>query len=42
MGLRMDDLEQMDYGFALDMMVESANDDYKYKEMASQDDFDKF
>lgn len=38
----MDDLERMDYGFALDMMVESANDDYKYKEVASQDDFDKF
>lgn len=42
MGLRIDDLERMDYGFTLDMMVESVNDDYKYKEVASQEDFDVF
>ena len=42
MGIRLDDLEQMDYGFVLDMMVESGNDEYKYKEMANQDDFDAF
>lgn len=42
MGIRLDDLEQMDYGFVLDMMVESGNDEYKYKEVANQDDFDAF
>lgn len=42
MGLRIDDLEHMDYGFALDMMVESSNDECKYKEVASQEDFDAF
>mgnify|MGYP006874637732 FL=1 len=42
MGIRTDDLEKIDYGFVLDMMVESGNDEYKYKEMASQEDFDAF
>ena len=42
MHIALDDLEKMDYGFVLDMMVESGNDDYKYKEMASQEDFDAF
>lgn len=42
MGIRLEDLEHMDYGFVLDMMVESGNDSYKYKEVASQDDFDAF
>ena len=42
MGLRIDDLDKIDYGFAVDMMVESGNDDYKYKEVASQADFDRF
>lgn len=40
MGIRTDDLEKIDYGFVLDMMVESGNDDYKYKELASQADID--
>ena len=42
MGLRLDDLDHIDYGFALDMILESANDSCKYKELASQDDFDAF
>lgn len=42
MGIRIDDLERMDYGFVLDMMIEGGNDDYKYKEVASQADFDAF
>jgi hypothetical protein len=42
MGIRLDDLERMDYGFVLDMMVESGNDEYKYEEVANQDDFDAF
>lgn len=42
MHIGMNDLEHMDYGFVLDMMIESGNDDYKYKEVASQADFDAF
>lgn len=42
MGIRFDDLERMDYGFVLNMMIEGGNDDYKYKEVANQDDFDAF
>lgn len=42
MGLRLDDLDHIDYGFALDLIMESGNDQCKYKELASQDDFDAF
>ncbi len=42
MGLRIADLDALDYGFILDMMTESSNDDYKYKQIASQEDFDRF
>jgi hypothetical protein len=42
MGLGIADLDALDYGFVLDMMTESSNDDYKYKELASQEDFDRF
>ena len=42
MGLRLSDLDALDYGFILDMITESSNDDYKYKELASQEDFDRF
>lgn len=42
MGLSIDDLDKLDYGFVIDMMVESGNDSYKYREVASQDDFDRF
>ncbi len=42
MGLRLSDLDVLSYGMVLDMFTELANDDYKYKEVATQDDFDKF
>lgn len=41
-GLKLADMEQLSYGMILDMITELKNDDYEYKEMASQDDFDKF
>lgn len=41
-GLRLSDLEHIDYGFALDLLLESSNDNYKYKEVATQADFDAF
>ena len=38
----MEDLDQLSFGMVLDMFTELANDDYKYKEVATQADFDKF
>lgn len=42
MGLTMRDLEELTIGMVLDMFAESMNDDYDYKEVASQEDFDRF
>ena len=42
MGLNMADLEQLEYGDVLDMMAESGNDEIKYKQLATQEDFDRF
>lgn len=41
-GLKLSDLDCLDYGFVLDILAENNNDDYKYKQKASQADFDKF
>lgn len=42
LGLRLSELDDLDYGFVVDMITERDNDNYKYKEIASQEDFDKF
>lgn len=42
LGLTFEDLERVDYGTVLDMMIEKSNDDYEYKELATQADFDRF
>ena len=42
MGLTMDNLDSMEYGTVLDMMVESSNDECEYTPLATQEDFDKF
>jgi len=36
------DLDVLEYGFVMDMMTELENDDYKYKSVATQADFDRF
>jgi hypothetical protein len=36
------DLDVLDYGFVMDIITESSNDDYKYRQLATQADFDKF
>lgn len=41
-GLTLSDLDQMDYGFVLDMIIESGNDSFDYQELATQEDMDKF
>ena len=42
MGLRLSELDTLSYGFVCDMFTENDNDQYKYKQMATQEDFDKF
>lgn len=41
-GLRITDLELLDFGMVMDMIIESGNDGCKYQELATQDDFDAF
>ena len=40
--MRLDDLDDIDYGLAMDIITEAGNDNYKYKEVATQADFDAF
>lgn len=42
LGLSIYDLDLLTIGMVNDMYAESRNDDCKYKEIATQDDFDKF
>ena len=42
LGLSIRDLDLLTFGMVNDMYAESRNDDYNYKEIASQDDFDRF
>jgi hypothetical protein len=43
LGISIRDLDLLTIGLVNDMYPESGNDDYKgYKELATQDDFDKF
>ena len=42
LGLSMADLELLSIGLINDMYAESRNDDCKYAELATQEDFDKF
>lgn len=41
-GLSMADLDDLTVGMVNDMFVEKSNDNYDWKELASQDDFDRF
>ncbi|MBQ2006734.1 MAG: hypothetical protein II205_04130, partial [Bacteroidales bacterium] len=41
-GLKLSDLDCLDYGFVMDIITESSNDDYKYRQVATQADFDNF
>ncbi len=42
MGLTIKEMEEMTVGFLIDLITEGANDEYKYQEVATQADFDKF
>lgn len=41
-GLSMADLDELTVGMVNDMFVEKSNDTYDWKEIASQEDFDRF
>lgn len=41
-GLRLEDLDCLEYGTVFDMITESANDNCDYRQVATQDDFDRF
>lgn len=41
-GLSMADLDELTVGMVNDMFVEKSNDNYDWKEIASQEDFDRF
>ena len=41
-GLTLEEMDQLTMGMVLDMFVERHNDDYDYKELATQSDFDGF
>ena len=42
LGLSVSDLFLLTIGLVNDMFTEKNNDEYKYKEVATQEDFDKF
>lgn len=42
LGLSIQDLDLLTIGMVEEMMIESQNDNYPYKQLASQSDFDAF
>lgn len=42
MGLQPSELHYLEYGAVVDMMIEKGNDSFEYKELATQEDFDRF
>lgn len=41
-GMKLDDLDDLEAGTVFDIMTEAANDDIMYKQVATQNDFDRF
>ena len=41
-GLRLPDLKYLETGDVMDIITESANDDYNWPRLATQADFDRF
>ena len=42
LGISIHDLDLLTIGMVNDMYAESRNDEYKYQEVATQEDFDRF
>lgn len=41
-GVTIEELEMIDYSTLMDMVVERSNDAHDWKQLATQDDFDRF
>lgn len=41
-GLKISDLDCLEYGTVIDMFTEAVNDEYDYPTKATQSDFDRF
>ena len=41
-GYTLDELAVMERGILMDIITEASNDSYNFRELAGQDDFDKF
>lgn len=41
-GLNMADLETLNYGDVIGMIIEAGNDNVEYRQLATQEDFDRF
>jgi len=41
-GMKLDDLDDLEAGTVFDIMTEAGNDEFKYKQVATQNDFDRF
>lgn len=41
-GLTFDDLDSLEYGMVLDVLTEAGNDNCEYRQLATQEDFDRF
>jgi len=42
LGIHIGDLDLLTIGMVMDMYTEMGNDSFEYREIATQDDFDKF
>lgn len=42
LGLSVSDLEEIEYGLVMDMLIEQGNDQYDYPYKATQEDFNRF
>lgn len=42
LNLTVEDLDSITYGMVLDLFCENMNDDYNYRTLATQSDFDRF
>lgn len=42
LGLSMSELDRLNYGDVIDMIIEHGNDSCEYRQLATQNDFDRF
>ncbi len=42
LGLSLEELDELDEGFVIDMIIEAANDNETYQSIATQEDFDRW